>query len=494
MTRLLAILLLTLPLAMAAENKPPNVLFIFVDDLRVQLGCYGKTRVQSPNIDRLAAGGVLFEHAYTSQAVCAPSRISTLTGLRLDSVGIYDLEHPFRQAHADAPSLPQFFKQHGYETVTIGKIYHHASDDQRNWTRMPEAQGALYALPENRAQVQRLHEEGKAKGLTGNALSRHARGPATESADVSDETYRDGVIARVAVEQLRELKGKPFFLCVGFIKPHLPFCAPKKYWDQYKDEPFAVPSRNKPVEMPPIALADFGEMRAYSDIPKIGPVNDEQSKQLIHGYHACVSYTDTQVGKVLAELDKLGLDANTIVVLWGDHGWKLGEYGSWCKHSNFEIDTHVPLIIRAPGFKPGQRVSQIVEMVDVFPTLADLTAGTKPEQCAGTSLRPLLEGKGEGWKNFAISQYPRGSEGQPVMGYSLRNEKWRYTEWIRKDGKLVARELYDHSTTDLAKINVADKLEHAELVKLLSGQLHPFLKTQWEGLGGGKPNRKPNKR
>jgi len=174
------------------------------------------------------------------------------------------------------------------------------------------------------------------------------------------------------------------------------------------------------------------------------------------------------------------------VAIWGDHGWKLGEYGSWCKHTNFELDTHVPLIIRGPGVKAGQRCSSIVEMVDVYPTLADLTGGTVPEHCAGSTMRELLE-KGEStlWKNMAVSQYPRGSDGQPVMGYSLRRDKWRYTEWHRKDGQIIARELYDHSCSDLAKVNVVDKLENAGLVKQMSEQLKPFLKTRWESLGGG---------
>jgi iduronate 2-sulfatase len=469
-----------------AEQKKVNVLFFFVDDMRVQLGCYGKTQVKSPNIDKMAADGTLFEHAYCSQAVCAPTRICTLSGLRPDSTGIYDLEHPLRASGNDVVTLPQHFKQRGYETITIGKVYHHHEDDKENWSRMPKAEGESYVKEETQAFLKERTKEGKAKGLTGTPLSRFVRGPATECADVPDEAYLGGGIAKAAIEQLREVKDKPFFMCVGFIKPHLPFCAPKKYWDLYKREEFSVPDRKTPEAMPPIALNDFGEMRVYTDIPKVGPVDDDGTRQLIHGYHACVSFTDAMVGRVLGELEGLGLAKNTVVVIWGDHGWKLGEYGSWCKHTNFELDTHVPLIFRGPGVAMGKRCKSIVEMVDVYPTLADITGGTVSSHCAGASMRKLLE-KGESttWKNMAVSQYPRGSDGQPVMGYSLRKDQWRYTEWHRKDGQIIARELYDHSGSDVAKVNLVEKPENAGLVQKLSEQLKPFIKTRWESLGGG---------
>ena len=470
----------------AGSTKGPNVLFFFVDDMRVQLGCYGKTQVKSPNIDKLAADGMLFEHAYCSQAVCAPTRICTLSGLRPDETGIYDLEHPLRESGNTVVTLPQYFKNRGYETVTIGKIYHHGDDDKVSWSRMPKCEGAQYVNSVTKEFLKEKQKEGRAKGLTGTPLSRYVRGPATECEDVPDEAYSGGSIAETAVRQLREIKDKPFFMCVGFHKPHLPFCAPKKYWDMYKREDFTVPEKKTPEAMPQIALNDFGEMRAYTDIPKVGPVDDDGARKLIHGYHAAVSFTDAMVGKVLSELESLGLARNTIVAIWGDHGWKLGEYGSWCKHTNFELDTHVPLIIRGPGVKAGQRCSSIVEMVDVYPTLADLTGGTVPEHCAGSTMRELLEkGKSTLWKNMAVSQYPRGSDGQPVMGYSLRKDKWRYTEWLRKDGKIIGRELYDHSDSDLAKINVVDKPENADLVGKLSEKLKPFIKTRWESLGGG---------
>ena len=473
----------------AEIDEKPNVLFFFVDDLRVQLGCYGKTLVKSPNIDKLAAGGGLFEHAYCSQAVCAPTRICTLSGLRPDSTGIYDLEHPLRASGNTVTTLPQYFKNRGYETITIGKVYHHHDDDKESWSRMPKAGGEGYVNPETKEFLKEKQKEGRVKGLTGTALSRYVRGPATECEDVPDEAYVGGGVAKAAIEQLREVKDKNFFMCVGFMKPHLPFNAPKKYWDLYKREDFVVPERKTPEAMPPIALNDFGEMRVYTDIPKVGPVDDDGTRKLLHGYHAAVSFTDAMVGRVLDELEKLGLAKNTIVVIWGDHGWKLGEYGSWCKHTNFELDTHVPLIFRGPGISAEKKCSSIVEMVDVYPTLADMTGGPVPEHCAGASMRELLaNSESPSWKNMAVSQYPRGSGGQPVMGYSLCKDKWRYTEWHRKDGQIIESELYDHSGCDIAKVNVVDRPENAGLVKQMSEQLKPFIKTRWEsmGKGGGK--------
>ena len=480
---------------MSAEGKPPpNVLFIFVDDLRPQLGCYGAKTVKSPNIDRLAREGMLFENAYCQQAVCAPSRASVLSGWRPDSTGIYDLEHPLRSMHPDVITLPQFFKQAGYETITIGKVYHHHDDDKANWTRMPTAQGVGYALEANKAIIAGRRKEGLAKGLKGTPLSRYARGPASECADVSDETYVDGANARLAIRQLGELKqaGKPFFMALGFLKPHLPFNSPKKYWDLYRREQFAVPPRSTPKDMPALALNDFGELRAYTDIPRQrGPLDDDKTRELIHGYHAAASFTDANIGKVLDELDRLKLADNTVVVLWGDHGWKLGDYGSWCKHTNFEIDTHVPLLFRGPGVSVGKRCKALVEMVDVFPSLAELTGGKAPAHCEGTSLKPLLADAKAQWKNFAVSQYPRG----PVMGYSARCDKWRYTEWVGRDGQVVARELYDHSAGPIAAENLAERPEHAELVAGLSKRLKPYQRRKAQPAGGAakKEGKRKNK-
>jgi iduronate 2-sulfatase len=449
------------PSAQAAAEGP-NVLFFFVDDLRPELGCYGDPLVKSPNIDRLAARSVVFERAYCQQAVCAPSRASVMSGLRPDATGIYDLGHPLRRTVPEVLSLPQWFRERGYVTGRFGKVYHHEADDAPNWTEMPDLRGLQYADPQTQSLLDRLTEEARSKKLNGLQQYAYTRGPSTESADVPDNAYQDGVTADQAIESLRRNRTNAFFLCVGFVKPHLPFCAPKKYWDLYPREAFQVPSRTKPLGAPEVALTDWGELRAYRDLKGTpGDLDDAKTRELIHGYHACVSYTDAQVGRVLDELDALGLADRTIIVLWGDHGWKLGDYGMWCKHTNFELDARVPLLISAPGATRGGRAAGLVEMVDVFPTLAELCGGNPPTDCAGQSLVPLLRDPSAKGRPFAVSQYPR-NKGQ-IMGYTIRNERWRYTEWLDLESRnVIARELYDHAKTQTPSENLAESPGHAQ--------------------------------
>lgn len=423
--------------------KPLNVLFIAVDDLRPQLGCYGNTQVKSPNIDQLAASGLLFERAYCQQAVCSPSRTSLLTGLRPDSTHVYDLVTHFRTTVPDVVTLPQHFKNNGYQTAWWGKLFHAALVDPISWTQQghqmePAANWRAYVTEEAKATA----EQNKGAG------------PAFEIAEVPDNAYPDGQIAEKAIASLRQLKGKPFFLAVGFYKPHLPFNAPKKYWDLYKTSDFRVPElQSAPENAPALASTGWGELRSYAGIPAQGPMPDEQARQLIHGYHACVSYTDAQIGKVLNELKRLGLDKNTVVVLWGDHGWKLGEYGQWAKHTNFEIDTHAPLIARIPGMKArGKKTSALVEFVDIYPFLCDAVGLPKPAHLQGTSFMPLLSKPAMNWKKTAFSQYPRAGG---VMGYSMRTDRYRYTKWLKPDGTVVATELYDLQKDPGATNNVA---------------------------------------
>ena len=446
----------------------PNVLFLAVDDLRPELGCYGHPTIKSPNIDRLAAQGLLFERAYCQQAVCAPSRISLLTGLRPDATGIYDLQHPLRKTKPDVLSMPQYFKEHGYQTVSLGKIYHHARDDNRiGWTQpawRPKGgwTGRGYLDPESIRRIQPRDQAGGYPGV----------GPAYESPDVPDEAYPDGVTARKAVEELRRLSrsDRPFFLAVGFLKPHLPFNAPRRWWDLYDRAAIHVPERNTwPDGMPPLAGTSWGELRKYAGMPRKGPMPAAEAVNLIHGYYACVSYTDALVGKVLGELDRLGLRNNTVIILWGDHGWKLGDYGAWCKHTNFELDTHVPLILSVPGQKTvGRRTQALVEFVDIFPTLAELCGLEVPAACEGASMVPLVADPNRPWKEAAFSQYPRGR----AMGYSLRSGRWRYTEWIdRRSGKRVARELYDHAQSGVAQRNLASDPKFHDVVQRLSALL-----------------------
>ncbi len=448
----------------------PNVLFIAVDDLRPELGCYGKKHVESPNIDRLAQSGVRFGRAYCQQAVCGATRTSLLTGLRPDSTGIYGNRTHFRDRVPDLVALPQHFKQHGYHVVGMGKIYHH--NDPPSWSEPWQAfPGMVWLRPENRSLIERKRKEARARGLSGSRLGRAARGPATEWADVPDNAYPEGALADAAVEALGRLKDRRFFLAVGFIRPHLPFNCPKRYWDLYDRRAIRLPENSSPPEgAPPMALTSWGELRSYHGIPVKGPVTDEQALELIHGYYACTSYIDAQVGRVLDELQRLGLDDETIVILWGDHGWKLGEYGAWCKHTNFELDTHVPLILRAPGADGNGRSSDaLVEFVDIYPTLCELTGLPLPGHLDGRSFAPLVTDPTRPHKNAAFSQYPRGS----VMGYSMRTDRYRLTRWVERDDpeKAVAVELYDHRNDPGENVNVAADPANAALVEQLTARL-----------------------
>ncbi|MEX2112276.1 MAG: sulfatase, partial [Pirellulales bacterium] len=325
--------------AVVAAAERPNVLFIAVDDLRTELSCYSATHIHSPNIDRLAAGGTTFLRAYCQQAVCSPSRSSLMTGLRPDSTKVYDLVTHFRAAVPDVVTLGQHFKNNGYHTVSMGKIYHGGYDDPPTWSepaRRPVG-GEGYVTAENKRLIERRRDEARQRGLRGKAAGRAARGTPTEAADVADDAYTDGAIAELGMATLRELQSKdqPFFLAVGFVKPHLPFNAPKRYWNLY--DPARIELASNPF--PPrgateYSLTTWGELRRYAGIPDRGPLSDEQTRQLKHGYYAALSFTDANVGKLLGELERLGLLENTIVILWGDHGWKLGEHGGWCKHTN----------------------------------------------------------------------------------------------------------------------------------------------------------------
>jgi len=456
--------------AVEAAKRKLNVLFVAVDDLRPELGCYGHPMILSPHVDKLAAAGMVFERAYVQQAVCAPSRASLLTGTRPDTTRIYGLKIPVRKRMPTVLTLPQHFRNCGYETASVGKIYHHRSDDNGlgwsvpAWHPSGPWKGRQYRSEESIAAMRERDATDPArKGI----------GPAFEAADVPDNGYPDGVTADKAIEELRRLKaaGKPFFLAVGFYKPHLPFNAPKRYWDIYDRAKIQVPAnRSWPKGMPSMAGTKWGELRQYTGIPPKGNLPDGQARELIHGYYACVSYMDAQLGRVVAELGRLGLRDKTIIVLWGDHGWKLGEYSAWCKHTNFELDTHAPVILSVPGQKnAGRKTKALVEFVDVYPTLCEAAGLPLPDHLEGTSMMPLLDDPDRPWKKAAISQYPRGK----LMGYTLRTDRWRYTEWRdRKTQKVAARELYDHEADPGENVNVASRPEHratvAGLAKLLA--------------------------
>jgi arylsulfatase A-like enzyme len=455
-----------------AGGERLNVLFLCVDDLRPQLGCYGDPQVHSPNIDRLAATGRLFRRAYCQQAICAPSRSSVLSGCRPDTTGIYGLKTPLRQAMPDVLTLPQDFKQCGYETVSIGKVYHHADDDQAGWSRPPfrstgDWKGRGYLTDEAITAIAEMDRRQERAGST-----RRGLGPAFEAADVDDDAYHDGKDAQAAIAELPRLAAldRPFFLALGFHKPHLPFNAPRRYWDLYDPPQLRLaPNPFEPEGVTPYSLTNFGELRGYFGMPAEGPVPEALARKLVHGYCACVSYMDAQVGRGLDALDRLGLSRRTVVVLWGDHGWKLGEHASWCKHTNFEIDARAPLIVRAPGApQPGAQAGGLVEFVDIYPTLCALCGLPVPDHCEGLSFAPLLAEPHRAWKKAAFSQYPRGG----VMGYTLRTDRYRYTEWRdRATGEVRARELYDHQEDPGEDVNAAARPDAAELLSRLAAQL-----------------------
>ena len=455
------------PAGSGRESARPNVLFVVVDDLRCELGCYGREHVLSPNIDALAARGLRLDRAYCQQAICAPSRASVLSGCRPDTTGIYGLRIPLREAMPDVLTLPEHFRTNGYETVSVGKVYHHANDDLQGWSQPPiqskgDWKGRGYLTDEAIEEVNAYNAMAEAKGL-----DRRGLGPAWECADVDDEGYHDGKDASAAVAELQRLAGseKPFFLAVGFHKPHLPFCAPKKYWDLYDRDALPNPANpHAPEGAPKWALTNFGELRGYTNMPAEGPVSEQDARALIHGYCACVSYMDAQLGRVMDELDRQGLRDNTVVVFWGEHG-------SWSKHTNFEIDTRAPLIVADPrrrGSAGGAASEALTEFVDIYPTLCELCGLEVPDHCEGTSMAPLLERPDRPWKPAAFSQYPRPE----IMGYTMRTHRYRYTEWLsEKDGRVLGRELYDHQADPLENVNAAEQAANAELLNELAAQL-----------------------
>ncbi|MFY0606461.1 MAG: sulfatase [Cyclobacteriaceae bacterium] len=449
-----------------AQNEQ-NVLVFLVDDLRPTLGAYGDDLAITPNIDKLADEGIVFDKAYCQQAVCAPSRMSILTGNRVETIGIHSLFTPLRTVHEDMLTMPEFFKENGYQTVSIGKVYHHDRDDKANWSIHIPKEANTYNVLKNQVLLDSLKEAG-VKPL---------KGPAYESADVEDDAYKDGRAARYAIETLDKLKDEKFMMFVGLSKPHLPFNAPKKYWDLYDRENFDIPNKEAPEGVSQYALTPWNELRGYYGMPKEGVLDDDLSRNLMHGYYACVSYVDAQVGKVMAKLDELGLRENTTVVFMSDHGWKLGEHGAWCKHTNFEIDTRVPLILSSPRSKKsssGKRSNALVENIDVFPTLAEACGLSIPE-VDGKSIMPLLNKPGEKWDKAAYSVFGRGDK---IIGLSVTDGKMRYTEWrYRLDNTVHSCELYfcevDHTTQSKNLAENQDYKEDLKDLKLLLYQQFP---------------------
>lgn len=453
--------------AFAETAARPNVLFIAVDDLRTNLGCYGDPIAITPNLDRLAKEGTLFERAYTQIAVCNPSRASLLTGCRPDTLGVWDLKTNFRKASPGRVTLPEYFKDNGYFTRSFGKIFHGGKGmtDPTSWS-VPEE---LYVGRKSEYRNPRNQNPGK--------------NDAMEFEDLPDDQYPDAWIAQAAIDFLKKDKSgePPFFLAVGFRKPHLPFVAPKRYWDLYEKTSFSpVPQSEPPQKAPAIALHDSPEIRGYGDVPDSGPIEKKQIADLRRGYYAASSFVDAQIGRVLDALRETGLDKNTVIVFWSDHGYHLGEHNLWSKTTNYELDTHVPLIIAAPGRKQvGTRIPKPVELLDIYPTVVALCGLPAPAGLEGVSLAGVLDQPSLVPKDRAISQFARPwfYRGAPqAMGYSVRTDTHRYTEWRNfADGKVVARELYQYEDPrkELEKKNLADSPSYAETCRKLSSLLPP---------------------
>jgi iduronate 2-sulfatase len=442
---LAALLLLPPALGLAAADRRPNVLFLAADDLRMNVGCYGDPVARTPNLDRLARQGMVFERAYCQQALCNPSRSSLLTGLRPDTLRLWNLTTHFRDTHPDVVTLPQYFMQQGYFTRNVGKIFH-------NWRTTLKGDPVSWSVPAV------LHFATHASDVSvidgGTPPPNLATVKGAEARDVSDDAYFDGRVAAEAVKALRELsrRSEPFFLGVGFWKPHTPFNPPKRYWDLYRREdipPLRHP--HPPAGVPRIAL--HGALEGLAGRP-------DDAQELRHGYYAATSYMDAQLGKVLDELDRLKLAANTVIVFWSDHGFHLGEHGLWGKTSNFELDARVPLLVVAPGqTRPGSRSPALVELLDLYPTLVDVCGLPARSGLEGRSLRPLIANPRAPFKDAAFTQHPRPPH-TPVpgeaMGYSLREDRYRYTEWRDwQTGGMLGVELYDHETDDAETINLA---------------------------------------
>lgn len=507
----------------------PNILFIAIDDLRPELGCYGSPIVKSPHLDAIAAQGLRFDRAYCQQAICSPSRASLLSGLRPDQTGITHNYVEFRDLNPDVITLPQHFMANGYETVSSGKIFHRPNDDLQSWSRQLAIKKVPYKKPNYTfadPKNHELHMQQKKEMFEkyGEASKRRlASGPAFEKYDVPDHAYIDGWNTEAAIATLKDMTEKnpekPFFLALGFKLPHLNWVAPAKYWDLYdRDEIKLATQVTGPKNGAQIGLHPSFELRVRANIPKIGPMGDELSRTLLHAYYASVSYVDANIGKMVAALEEVGVSDDTIIIVWGDHGWHLGEMGIWGKATNYEIATRVPMLISTPDMKAkGKGSDALVELVDIYPTLCELAGIPKPDHIVGKSFAPLLDDPDQEWKEFALSQFPSPAlrewaanplsaemretffgplieevEGrvieqqgdlwdrelfeQYVMGYSLRTDRYRFVSWLDSrdlNADPVFVELYDHKNDPTETVNIAD--ENADVVKELSLKLNQFL-------------------
>ena len=462
----------------------PNVLLILVDDLKPTLGCYGESAAKTPNIDRLAARGLRFDMAYCNQAVCAPSRFTLMLGSHSTSTGLYGLGSSLRANIPDAVTLPQHFAKHGYRTESLGKVFHigHGNNGDPESFSVPHFHDKVieYVDPASTEGGQLTREEAYFTNQQLGKIGSLPRGAVSEQPDVSDTAYADGRVAEETIKRLRAAKehrakdGTPFFIASGYARPHLPFSVPKKYWDLYDPARLPKPAIEVPPEgIPPVAWKTNSELANFSPVPNDGVVTGDLVTQLIHGYFASTSYVDAQIGKVLDELDRLQLTDNTIVVLWGDHGWHLGDHGLWTKHTNYEQANRIPLIIVAPGVtKAGSSTMQLAESVDVYPTLAELAGLPKPagpQAIDGLSLVSVLRDPAVRVRDHAYHMFPR-----KILGRAIRTERYRLVEWNKAGAPAeeARLELYDYETDPNESKNLAG--EKPEIVAQLRKTLAAY--------------------
>lgn len=486
MKHLLLVLFVVSSTSIAAVR--PNVLLILVDDLRPAIGAFGDKIAITPNLDRLTHRGMRFDAAYCNQAVCTPSRFNLMLGSRSTSSGLYDLDSDLRNAFPNAVTLPQHFAKHGYRTESLGKVFHigHGNGGDPESFSVPHFKDLVveYKLPGSTNGGRLTREEGyfANQGKFDTEGKLRPRGAAFEAPEVEDEAYADGRIAKETIKRLTAAKesDQPFFIATGFSRPHLPFSVPKKYWDFYDPAKFNLAAINSPPKGAPkwaVKAGATGEISAYKPVPEKGDIGDDLARQLIHGYYASTSYVDAQIGKVIDAIDRLGFAENTILVLWGDNGFHLGELGIWTKHVNYETATRIPIVIVAPGFTaPGSSTDQLAETVDIYPTLAALAglpAPAGPQPIDGTSLVPVLRDPAARVRDHAYHCFPRGG----MLGLAIRTDRYRLVDWrpIGKPDATSVCELYDYQGGAVETVNLADAKPGivANLRAILAGHRPP---------------------